>query len=73
MALNTMVYLAVDTDGMETMFTDEPRKGGWIWHNDRCEHIELPPGTIKKLTGKTLTWDDGYVTYVSDDYEPAVE
>lgn len=60
-----MAYLAVDKDGSELIFMNEPerdRRTGWWYDSDEdteCEGgIGLPKGSIKKLTGKTLTWND---------------
>ena len=69
-----MVYLAVDRDGTEMIFEKIPvrvaTKDYWISNYD---FIDLPPGTIKKLTGKDLTFEMGYVSYVSDNYDPTPE
>lgn len=66
-----MTYLCVDKDGTERIIECEiycERKGGnrpyrfeeccWGYnlHNDVC--IELPKGTIKKILGRELTWED---------------
>ena len=67
---NTMVYLAVDKDGTECIFEFAPaRFKGESWYSTSGS-VELPKGTIKKLTGKDLTFDDGYRTYVGDDPTP---
>jgi hypothetical protein len=71
MATNTMIYLAVDKDGTEMIYGMPPKKNqelGWWYHQESC--FELPTGTIEKLTGKPLTWEDGYMTYVGDNYDP---
>jgi hypothetical protein len=72
MAINTMIYLAVDKDGTEHIFEEQPaRVHDDYWTNHPFgEKIELPTGTIEKLTGKTLTWEDGYRVYVGDHYDP---
>ena len=76
MSNNTMVYLAVDRDGTESIFDSEPQRGNdgyWQCIDWAGTFIELPKGTIKKLTGKDLTFEMGYVSYVSDDYDPTPE
>jgi hypothetical protein len=69
---NIIVYLAVDKDGVECMYNDTPKKYADHW-NTELDSIELPKGTIKKLTGKDLTFEMGYVSYVGDDYDPTID
>lgn len=68
-----MAYVAVTKFGVETMFRNRPIKFRSFWvdyqeigkisevlnkdFDEDCS-IELPKGTIKKLIGKDLTWDD---------------
>ena len=58
-----MAWLAVDKDGTENRFTKKPQR----WYNGvvclwstkgKGVKIELIKGSILKLTGKELTWDD---------------
>lgn len=50
-----MTYVAVNEDGQEYIYGDVPyRKDGWACY----EVVALPKGTIKKLIGRELTWDD---------------
>ena len=81
MTQNIMVYLAVDRDGTECIFEDTPYRGSYLggdkkdfshW-NSALSFVTIPKGTIKKLTGKDLTFEDGYRTYVGDDYDPTPE
>lgn len=67
-----MVWLAVDKDGTESVFDTLPPvrdKALEIWKkNTQCDYaepwyIELPEGSIEKLIGRTLTWEDNYVEY----------
>lgn len=55
-----MVYLAVDKYGNEFVFESKPRKNKWWWVLDPKDSvvIELPKGSIFKLIGKNLTWDN---------------
>lgn len=57
------VYLAVDKDGTEIMSNSKLNLSicmGKIWRpaDRRCDIIELPSGTIRKLIGMDLTWED---------------
>lgn len=61
-----VTYFAVDSDGTEVCFNDKPVRsddGLDVWnvpediYND-ANNVCLPKGTIKKLTGKQLTWKD---------------
>lgn len=63
-----MAYLAVDKDGTECVATRMPirlRKLG-VWglaYELDSNFCELPPGSIKKLIGRELTWDDEPVKF----------
>ena len=59
-----MAWLAVNKDGTEWIMPEKPvrgRCGHWEYleevYNVPIE-IELPKGTVYKLLGKELTWDD---------------
>lgn len=59
------VYLSVDQDGAEKKFDDMPIRyynpfiNYWIPSpNNLSVYGELPIGTIQKLTGRKLTWED---------------
>lgn len=51
-----MAWVAVDQNGEEWVHSIEPARGNECWFSP--DYIELPSGTIKKLTGRDLTWDD---------------
>lgn len=62
-----MVYLAVDKNGIEAIYNVKPIRGTsrlkantemWTLPNISDHYILLPKGSIKKLIGKDLTWDD---------------
>ena len=56
-----MTWLCVDKNKTEWAFDGEPERGdnGWyIGRGDCTSAVELPKGSIKKLTGHTLTWKD---------------
>lgn len=64
-----MAWLAVDKDGDEYLYLNEPEKyihynvfdsrqiDFEIWAADG-NHLKLPKGSIKKLVGYELTWND---------------
>ena len=58
-----MVWLAVDYNNTECVFTMEPSRGPyktWIV-TSYGNYIKLPQGSIKKLIGRELNWSDGPV------------
>ena len=56
-----MAWIAVDKNGDEYVYSYEPhrecRKGLELWMSDG-DYVELPKGSIKKLIGRELTWND---------------
>ena len=59
-----MAYVAVDKDGIEKVFSQLPErcscewgKEPYMWFVDD-DFVPLPQGMIKKMIGRTLTWDD---------------
>ena len=56
-----MAWLAVDKNGDESIYDAEPDKkelfGIWKCIEDSY-YIYLPKGSIKKLIGRELTWED---------------
>ena len=65
-----MAWLATDKDGSEWIYGKyKPYRERfvsdvWVWFSDG-EPIHLPKGSIKKLIGKNLTWDDEPVELVN--------
>ena len=53
-----MAWLAVDKSGQEIIGDISPLRVGWIWVFDSAHYVLLPDGTIKKLIGRDLTWED---------------
>ena len=54
-----MAYLACDKDGAEGIFDALPKRDKDEWTIDMCDYcIELPTGSIAKLIGRELTWED---------------
>lgn len=54
-----MSWVAVDVDGVECVYDLKPVRNfkSFIPCGDG-EYVELPSGSIQKLIGRTLTWDD---------------
>lgn len=59
-----MAWLAVDKDGTENIYYLKPERKieCWVAEENLPEYyrdmIELPHGSIKKLIGRKLTWED---------------
>lgn len=56
-----MAWVAVDKDGTEYIFRKEPERLSVNWQDlmyGFYTDIRLPRGSIKKLIGKDLTWQD---------------
>ena len=53
-----MAWLAVDKDGTEVIMTNKPEKVSYYWSNEGGEFANVPQGTIEKIIGRVLTWDD---------------
>lgn len=59
-----MVYFFVDKDGTEGCNNEIPNRNFSEWlgwedvYGTSCVITTLPKGTIEKVIGKTLTWDD---------------
>lgn len=71
----TIVFLAVNKNGDEVILDNFPVRQGEVWTDDRSAHDEeyfsvedhnsaivLPKGTIHRLTGSYLTWEDAPVS-----------
>ncbi len=60
-----MAWLAVDEDGTEMIFSGKPHRDNyypfWVYNyyvDRECVSIGLPSGSIAKLIGRELTWED---------------
>ena len=53
-----MAWVAKDKDGEECIYEKKPERNGWFWDTFDDENVGLPDGTIKKLIGRELTWED---------------
>lgn len=61
-----MTYLAVNKDGKELICDTLPIRGTDKWELPNAifdSMVTLPNGTIKKLIGKELTWNDEPVKF----------
>lgn len=68
-----MAWLAVDRNGDEYIYANEPSRRGSFWDDKvYCDYVEfstdikLPKGSIKKLIGRNLTWEDEPVKIKED-------
>lgn len=56
-----MAYVAVDKDGSEYVYSNRPYRdydvNKWFCKLN-VDYCRLPKGFIKKLIGRTLTWED---------------
>ncbi len=55
-----MAWLAILEDGLELIFQERPIKDGIFWKpvDKNYTVIILPDGTIEKIIGRKLTWED---------------
>lgn len=58
-----MAYVAVNKDGIEKIFEEKPfRNNEEYWGGETSftpyEAVFIPNGTIEKLIGRQLTWQD---------------
>lgn len=60
-----MAWVAVDKDGYEFIYEDKPERYIHCWSiwrrnfaGETMNHVILPKGSIKKLIGRDLTWND---------------
>lgn len=62
-----MAWVAVDKNGEEAIYSTKPIRGTneikrntemWVLPSIGEHYICLPKGSIKKLIGKDLTWND---------------
>lgn len=61
-----MAHVSVTRNGNEAIFKNKPRmKEGYLSYSG--EMILLPPGSIKKLTGKELKFGDEPLELTSDE------
>jgi len=52
-----MAFLATDKDGSEYLHHDEPWREYPVWvPSEHC--VPLPKGSIERLIGRALSWED---------------
>lgn len=63
-----MAWVAVDKDSSECIFLYKPSRSRYNYWTDRSNAMEredsgidMPKGSIKKLIGRDLTWQDNPV------------
>lgn len=63
-----MAWVCVNSFGTELIFETEPHKAVYSWRDDNgsCKCIEIPQGSIRKLIGRELSWDDEPVELKED-------
>lgn len=70
------VFLAVNPNGDEVLLDSFPIRYEGQWTDERIDHfsieeknsaIIIPPGTIKKLTGKNISWDNEPILFGSSE------
>lgn len=62
-----MAYLAVTSKGNEVIYKNKPNRKENSYWSYSGEAITLPHGTIRKLTGKDLKFEDEPVELTSDE------
>lgn len=60
-----MAWVAVDYDGTEWIYSAQPFRSE-IRFRTNSECVELPHGSIKKLIGRELSWNDEPVELKED-------
>lgn len=69
-------WLAVNKDGKENIYLEKPEKKQYTdlkgnlqeyWDDGNDYSIPIPKGTIEKLTGKRITWEDEPIELVCND------
>ena len=64
-----MAYVAVDKEGYELLFEMQPtRMDGTYYEEPGSQCILLPRGTVQRILGRTLTYDDGAID-LDEEYE----
>jgi len=57
-----MAWVAVDKDGEEYIFADKPKLEDGVWMpagwKGLDSTVKLPDGSIEKLTGSPMSWED---------------
>ena len=66
-----MAWISTDKNGTEAIFTNKPERINYEtewpedeWYDRHGMYVNLPPGSIEKLIGRKLTWEDDPVEIV---------
>ena len=62
-----MAWLACDKDGSEVVFRSKPFRREDYWDNGCEDYCNMPRGSIKKLIGRQLKWEDNPVELEEDE------
>ena len=68
-------YLVVEPNGDELIFSELPHRinaystCGWFSNNIDTQCVYIPHGTIKKITGKSITWEDEPIKLEWDNFK----
>ena len=69
-----MAWVATDYNGTEAVFTNEPERIIYgtdfldnEWYDRHGMYVNLPSGSIEKLIGRKLTWEDEPVDLLNFD------
>lgn len=67
-------YLAVEPSGAELIFSEPPCRIDaysiceWYNNSNSSQCVYVPRGTIKKITGRTITWKDEPIKLEWDEF-----
>lgn len=53
-----MAFVAVDKNRDEYIYTNKPIRDSDYWFINSEDYISIPKGSIEKLIGRKLTWED---------------
>ena len=62
-----MAWVSVDENGDEWIFEEEPIRAEDYWEPISEMLVSLPVGSIKKLIGRELKWEDNPVELEEDE------
>ena len=67
-------YLVVEPNGDELIFSEPPcridefSRCEWFIDSNTAQYVYVPRGTIKKITGKSITWKDEAIKLELDNF-----
>lgn len=53
-----MGWLAVDNNGDEYFYGEQPLRGNKVWYNTSNFYFRIPKGSVKKILGEEIGWFD---------------